>query len=298
MQSIPIEAIVIGERRRQDNGDVQGLADSIAQYGLLHPPVVDAEMRLVAGGRRLAACKALGWKFIEVRSLGTLTDAELREIELEENLRRKDLTPTERSRTIAQLAETAAVADRETFRPELGTKPSGGRPAEPGSIRRVSERIGVPTSTIQKAQTHVETAEAFPFMQKPDWKQYHVLEAKEAIDRIPEPERPAVAKLIDQPATPPRDAIRMVRNLAEMPAKERAEVIRLSESPDIRDQSLALTTAHKSPPMPDPRLNRIDRAIREIEAACDPFPNDPETPLFRDVIETLRTAKSRIRKAA
>lgn len=135
-------------------------------------------------------------------------------------------------------------------------------------------------------------------MQKPDWKQYHVLQAKEAIEQLPEPERPKVAALIDKPATPPGHAIRMIRNVASMPAPKREEIYRLDQSPDVREQSLALTTAIELPPMPDPRLTRIERAIREIEAAIEPFPNDPETPVLLQVIETLRSVKSVIRKVA
>lgn len=293
-KSIPIDAIVIGERRRQDNGDVQGLADSIAQYGLLHPPVVDAENRLVAGGRRLAACKSLGWQFIEVRSLGSLTDAELREIELEENLRRKDLTPTERSRTIVQLAETAAEIDRQEFRPDSGRN-SGGRPAEPGSLRAVSERTGIPRSTIQEAKAHVETADAFPFMQKPDWKQYHVLEAREALAKLPEPEQAQAAALVDQPGIPPSEAIPIIRNLAEMKPDDRSKVFTLNESPDQRDRSLAITTAAQKPAMPDPRVLLIDSAVRELSRAVAGFPDDPEADLLRDVIARLREIKAAIK---
>ena len=295
-KSIPIDAIVIGERRRQDNGDVQGLADSIAQYGLLHPPVVDAENRLVAGGRRLAACTLLGWQFIEVRSLGSLTDAELREIELEENLRRKDLTPFERARTLVQRAEVVREIAAEQLVPDSGTNSAGpGRPPNPSSEKRVAERMGVPRATLQEAKAHVETAEAFPFMQKPDWKQYHVLEAREALAKLPEPEQAQAAALVDQPGIPPSEAIPIIRNLAEMKPDDRSKVFTLNESPDQRDRSLAITTAAQKPAMPDPRVLLIDSAVRELSRAVAGFPDDPEADLLRDVIARLREIKAAIK---
>jgi ParB family chromosome partitioning protein len=64
--TIPISRIKVGQRHRRDMGDVAGLAASIEDIGLLHPITVDEENRLLAGARRLAACKQLGWKEIPV----------------------------------------------------------------------------------------------------------------------------------------------------------------------------------------------------------------------------------------
>jgi ParB/RepB/Spo0J family partition protein len=61
-----ISEIRIGNRYRRDLGDVSGLADSIAELGLLHPIVIRADGRLIAGERRLAACKSLGWEQVPV----------------------------------------------------------------------------------------------------------------------------------------------------------------------------------------------------------------------------------------
>ena len=36
----PVNSIVIGERHRKDLGDIDGLAVSIAELGLLHPIVI------------------------------------------------------------------------------------------------------------------------------------------------------------------------------------------------------------------------------------------------------------------
>lgn len=275
--NVSIGDVVVGERRREDLGDVAALAESIAKYGLLHPIVIDDDKRLVAGERRLRACQRLGWSTIEATPIGLLTDAALREIELEENLRRKDLTAYEQARTTVELAQVASAVDVEEFRPESGHK-SRGRPVEPGSLRRVEERIGIPRTTINKAERHVETADAFPAFQSPAWKQYHVLEAKEQLDKLPASDRPKAVAIIDQPGIPPQAALPILRNIALMAESQRSEVFRLNESEDKRERSLALTTAADRPPMPDPRLVPLRAMVRDLRSMARSYPSDPLTP--------------------
>ena len=61
MDMIRIEDIKIGDRRREDLGDIEALAESIRQYGLLAPPVLKDDGTLVAGQLRVEAMKRLGW---------------------------------------------------------------------------------------------------------------------------------------------------------------------------------------------------------------------------------------------
>lgn len=86
-----ISDINIGERVRSDYGDISALANSIQRYGLLHPVVIDDKNNLVAGERRLKAHVKLGKKEIEVRKFSELSDVDRKEIELEENIQRKEL---------------------------------------------------------------------------------------------------------------------------------------------------------------------------------------------------------------
>lgn len=69
MPTLPITSIEVEGRHRRDLGDVSGLAKSIEAVGLLHPIVVRSDGRLIAGERRLAACKLLGWKEVPVTVL-------------------------------------------------------------------------------------------------------------------------------------------------------------------------------------------------------------------------------------
>jgi ParB family transcriptional regulator, chromosome partitioning protein len=71
MMLIQIRRIKVGERRREEMGDVAGLAASIKRHELIQPIMVDGDLNLVAGGRRLRAYQLLGWDKIEAR----VTDA-------------------------------------------------------------------------------------------------------------------------------------------------------------------------------------------------------------------------------
>jgi ParB family chromosome partitioning protein len=65
--TMPVDAIRLdSDRLRRDLGEIEELAQNIAIVGLLHPIVVTADGRLVAGARRLAAVMLLGWKEIPV----------------------------------------------------------------------------------------------------------------------------------------------------------------------------------------------------------------------------------------
>lgn len=90
---VAIEHVVVGERFRKDFGDLQALADSIKEIGLLQPIGIDASYRLVFGERRLRAFKLLGRSTIPVRfvNLDSLLKGEHAENEF-----RKDFTVSER----------------------------------------------------------------------------------------------------------------------------------------------------------------------------------------------------------
>lgn len=85
--------IKVANRFRKDFGDIESLAASISEIGLLQPIGIDSGYRLVFGERRLRACLSLGWEKIPVRTvhLDSILQGELAENEF-----RKDFTPSER----------------------------------------------------------------------------------------------------------------------------------------------------------------------------------------------------------
>jgi len=96
MHEIPISDVVVGERFRKEFGDLDDLASSIERVGLIHPIVVTDENDLIAGERRLRACMQLGMESIPVVYREDVDEHLLRELELEENIARKDMTWQER----------------------------------------------------------------------------------------------------------------------------------------------------------------------------------------------------------
>lgn len=111
---LSVDVIDIPSRFRKDYGDIEALCASMTTYGLIQPIVVDEHNVLVAGGRRLAAAFKLGWTHIPAYYREQLTDAQRREIELEENVRRKEMDWRERCMAIAEIhrlrSTTAALA--------------------------------------------------------------------------------------------------------------------------------------------------------------------------------------------
>jgi ParB family transcriptional regulator, chromosome partitioning protein len=95
-------AIAVRKRPRDDDGDIRDLVNSIRKIGLLHPVLVDADNVLIAGGRRLAACREAGLGSIPVFRLDTRAEPMLAlDVQADENLCRKALTPEELDGQIA-----------------------------------------------------------------------------------------------------------------------------------------------------------------------------------------------------
>jgi ParB family chromosome partitioning protein len=66
---MPIADIIIGKRHRRDKGGIEALAASIPDIGLINAITIDEDGWLLAGARRLTACKLLGLQQVEVRTM-------------------------------------------------------------------------------------------------------------------------------------------------------------------------------------------------------------------------------------
>jgi ParB/RepB/Spo0J family partition protein len=153
-----ITDIITGIRHRRDLGDIDSLARSIADVGLLHPIVIRKDGVLIAGERRLTACKQLGWSEIPV----TVVDlGEIVRGELAENAERKDFLPSEIDAIRRALEPIEKAAARERMS-------EGGKGVEsfhtlPGKSRdKIGAFAGVAGRTVDKIANVVEAAEADP----------------------------------------------------------------------------------------------------------------------------------------
>jgi ParB family chromosome partitioning protein len=92
---VRINDIIIKKRIRRDIGDISDLMESISKFGLLNPITVTEGKELIAGYRRLQACKALGLEEIECGIVPAQTKIDKLLIEADENMTRKELTAGE-----------------------------------------------------------------------------------------------------------------------------------------------------------------------------------------------------------
>jgi len=161
-----IEDISIGERYRKDLGDIGGLAKSIQEIGLLHPVVVTSDGQLVAGQRRLAAARQLGWEEIPARVV------DLQSIvrgEYDENAIRKDFLPSEAfaiGRVLEPLERMAALERQQEHggtAPGVNKNTSGNLPEVSGQSRdAVASKVGMGSKSYEKLKQVMIAAEEEP----------------------------------------------------------------------------------------------------------------------------------------
>jgi len=180
MPTVKVEDIKIkDERFREEFGEIEELAVSISRYGLLHPIVIDEDMNLVAGERRLKAHQKLGLESIDVKYIKDTSELEKREIEIEENLRRKDFTWTE---------EVKAKNAVDTIKRELygnAVKGHGGG----WSMRDTADSLGDSMGTVSRDLRLAKAIEEFPELMKEKtkeaaWKNYQKIRERSLVDAL------------------------------------------------------------------------------------------------------------------
>lgn len=95
--------IKVKKRIRKELGDLQHLMKSMRDYGLMNPVVVNRNLELIAGHRRLESARRLGWENIEATMMATSGELPMLELEIEENIQRSDFSPDELAEALKQL---------------------------------------------------------------------------------------------------------------------------------------------------------------------------------------------------
>ncbi len=128
------------DRQREQIKDkgIQDLADSIIRVGLIHAPVVENDTdELIVGERRLRALSltkgntivygdtTFEYPDIPIHRITRDNPQLLFEIELEENLRRVDLTPLEEAKALAKLHHIRLEADPQQTMKDTATEAAG-----------------------------------------------------------------------------------------------------------------------------------------------------------------------------
>ena len=163
---IDIEKVVVKDRIRKDFGDIKELADDIRQNGLINPPVVNRDYELLAGERRLRACKSLGWGQIEVRMMDTRDAEHELNVEISENENRKEFSKSERVDYMKRLLriEQAKAKERQGERTSVENKTDVVRADE-----ETARQFGIGKDTLRKEITIVDNKELIPAEDFADW---------------------------------------------------------------------------------------------------------------------------------
>ena len=173
MTTLQIDSIIVSDRYRHDLGDLQSLAASIGDLGLLQPVVVTPDHALVAGQRRLEAVKSLGWVEVDVRVVESTADAIAAiKAERDENTQRKAMSAREmvalgkaleeieRPRAAENQVSGLKQGDRVPVRFRGTARESDGLKAETGRVRHeVGKALGISGPTYQRMKTVVNAAE-------------------------------------------------------------------------------------------------------------------------------------------
>ena len=162
---IPIKKIIVRDRIRKDFGDINELAMDIQDNGLINPVVVNKEYVLLAGERRLRACKQLGIEQIEVRMMDTRDAEHELNIEISENDVRKDFSKAERVDYMYRLMriEKEKAAERQRAGVPL-------KSAEGGEAAVITaKQFGIGKDTMRKEMQIVENRDLLTPEDFADW---------------------------------------------------------------------------------------------------------------------------------
>jgi ParB family chromosome partitioning protein len=203
-----ISAIKITDRHRRDLGDVDALANSIATVGLLHPIVIDAGDTLIAGERRLEACRRLGWKEVAV-TVASEIDGIMKALfaERDENTCREPFTPSEAAALAEALEPYEKKAAKQRQEEHGGTAPGKKNTVEnfttvkARAADKVAEAVGMSRPTLEKAKAVTVAAREHP---------EHYEDIREEMDETGKVD-PAYRKLAARQEEPERPKVKLPR---------------------------------------------------------------------------------------
>lgn len=105
LKHVKLEEIIVGERFRENYGDMEEFVASIKDKGIIQPLTVDSNMNLLAGGRRYKGATMAALPTVPVIIREFVDEIDSREIELIENIHRKDFTWAEEAKLVKNIDE-------------------------------------------------------------------------------------------------------------------------------------------------------------------------------------------------
>ena len=114
--NLDIDTIVIKSRRRKDLGDLSILEGSIRRLGVLKPVIIGNDNVLIAGERRLAACRNIGLDQIPAVKVDVECDSiTALNIQVDLNLCRKQFSSEELDAIIEMKKSLAGESPKENL---------------------------------------------------------------------------------------------------------------------------------------------------------------------------------------
>ncbi|HEY9088351.1 MAG TPA: ParB/RepB/Spo0J family partition protein [Anaerolineaceae bacterium] len=155
---VPVDQIIPNPhqpRTQMDENDLQDLAASIRQHGILQPLIVtqDSEAEryvLIAGERRLRAAQIVGLETVPVL-VREASEIQRLELALIENVQRADLDALEKAEAYRQLADEFGLSHE-----EIGTQVGKSREAVTNTLRllKLPETVRAALSAGQISEGH------------------------------------------------------------------------------------------------------------------------------------------------
>jgi ParB family chromosome partitioning protein len=207
---IPLDRISANPRqpRQQvDEADLEALAASIAEHGVLQPILVTETLdgyQLVAGERRFRASQMAGLERIPA-IVRQLADREQLEVALVENLQREDLGPIEEAHAFRSLADDFGLSHE-----EIAKRVGRARSTIANTLRLLDldHRVQVALETRTISEGHARALGGLPTDQQARVletvleQQFSVRQTEELVRRLREPRTPNAARPLQENRDP------------------------------------------------------------------------------------------------
>lgn len=277
---VDIDKIIVGGRIRKDFGDIQELADDIRENGLINPPTINKEYVLLAGERRLRACKSLGWTQIDVHMLDTRDEAHDLAVEMSENNMRRNFTGSELAAGIRRQMELETAKAKERMQDPMQTFAEG----QKGTARdKAAEHFGISGEQARKTVFVDEHKDMLDPADFADWDEGR-LSTNKAFQRI----KAAQAQAEQERDEAEHDAAELRGKLSDL----RDEVAALEKQNDelyeLAQQQQVVEREVVREVVPDDYAD-IKRHVRELESA-NRMHGDENANLRRQLEEAQRAA--------
>ena len=271
---IDINKIVVNDRIRHDYGDLDELAEDIRSNGLINPPVVNKAYELLAGERRLRACKLLGWPTIEVRMMDTRDAEHELNIEISENDVRKGFTKSERVDYMKRLLRIEQAKAKE--RQDLGLKSDEGSRADDATAKQ----FGIGRDTMRREMEIADNRDLLDPTDFADWDEGK-LSTNKAFQRI----KAAMAQAEKERDEARKDAEKVSELYGKVVVQrdEAREDLASERAKNLELGSQIANLRHQASEKPEPEVierevvpEETRKTIRELERSNKQFSEDYE----------------------